>query len=146
MRGRGCCMRFEEFRTGRAGKVLTVIVSLLVVVLIAGYLFFGYNRFSLRVIPVGTPEMTLGYGDPYLEQGAVLQFSGSRFWQTGFAPDVQVRVEGTVDTNTTGDYTVAYSADYYWWHGESSRTIHVIDDIPPELTLEGASEVYVLPV
>ena len=138
-------MAAETRGNGRFGKVLTFLVCILLVVVVGIYLLFGYNRFTLSITPLGDTEILMDYGSVYQEQGAVACFAGSQFWQDGFAPDSEIHIDGTVDTTTTGTYTVLYSTNYRWWTAQAQRTVHVVDRVAPTLSLLGEEEVYVLP-
>lgn len=127
------------------GKTLTAVVIVLLTAVTAVTVLFGYNRFTLALMPVGETEIVMDYGTPYQESGAQLSFSGSRFWREGFVPDVQIVTAGTVDTGKTGTYTVTYSADFLWWHADAQRVIRVVDRKAPDIVLNGTAEVYVLP-
>ena len=127
------------------GKVLTVVVCVLLAAVIAVGILFGDNRFSLVLTPAGEQVIIMEYGGLYQEQGANLLFSGSRFWQAGFVPEVEVHMSGTVDTGKTGIYTVTYSAEYLLWKAETERTVEVVDRKAPEIRLNGQEEIYVLP-
>lgn len=135
----------ERTTKGKWGNILTGIVVILLLVVVAVGIFFGYNRFALSLSPAGDPVVVLEYGQPYVEQGASLTFYGSRFLTEGLVPEAEIHISGTVDTSRTGTYTVAYSADYHWWHAEATRHIEVVDRKLPELTLLGDAELYVLP-
>ena len=127
-----------------SGFLYPAVVLAILLVLMLSFLLVG-NRFTFQIIPVGDSVLELEYGSPYQELGATADFRGTLLWEKGFAPDVTIGAEGTVDPNTTGTYTVTYSANYLYWHADAVRTIHVVDRKPPELALEGRTEVYVHP-
>ena len=108
-------------------------------------LLFGYNRFSLMLIPQGETEIRLDYGEAFSDPGVKPLFRGSRIWKEGFSPDTEVHREGNVDTGKTGTYHVRYFSDFLFWHGEAERTVHVVDRKPPEILLENGPDAYVLP-
>ncbi len=125
--------------------VLWILGILAVLAAVAVGILFGYNRFALVLDPVGEAETVLDYGTPYQEQGATPHFYGSKFWREGMTPDIDIRTEGSVDTARVGTYTVTYSAQYRFWKARRERTVRVVDRKQPELTLNGPSELYVLP-
>ena len=52
-----------------------------------------------------------------------------------------VRVSGSVDSDRAGEYTLTYSAaDAAGNSGRAARTVRVVDDIPPVVTLNGEAE------
>ncbi len=70
----------------------------------------------------GEKEVTLCYGEEYVEEGASVK------WNLG-----KVKIKGDVDTSAIGVYKVRYS-----FLGERlMRTVRVVDGIRPEIKLEG---------
>ncbi len=106
---------------------------------------FGWNRFTLSLIPQGEMDMTLDYGETFLDPGIKVEFSGTRFFNEGLPVDAALSREGTVDTQRTGTYTLIYRANYLWFHARAERVIHIVDRRAPELTLEGPAEKYIRP-
>ncbi len=125
--------------------ILCLLAGLLVIVGIGTYVLFGFNRFSLDLNIAGEQEITLDYGDTYEELGVKPHFGGSRFWKEGFDPETEVSVAGSVNTAKTGTYEITYATDYYLWHTEVTRTVHVVDRKDPVLTLNGEPELYIFP-
>lgn len=106
---------------------------------------FGWNRFTLSLIPEGEQDMTLDYGETFIDPGIKVAFSGTHLFEEGISVEAKLSREGTVDTQKTGIYTLVYRADFWWYHARAERVIHIVDRKAPELQLEGATEVYVRP-
>lgn len=54
-----------------------------------------------------------------------------------------LEVEGEVNTEQTGKYTIRYVFKYLSFLPTSEREVYVVDTIPPEITLNGDSEIHV---
>jgi len=83
----------------------------------------------------GVNPMTVNAGDSYIEPGATAtdNIDGS----------VTVTISGSVDTSTLGSYTINYSAiDAAGTTTEITRTITVIDESTPVLTLNGIGTIF----
>lgn len=68
---------------------------------------------------------------------------GARLLRGGDPTDAAVTVEGKVDTDVPGDYTLTYQADFRGRSYTAKRLVHVEDREAPELTLTGQAEVTV---
>lgn len=68
---------------------------------------------------------------------------GARLLRGGDPTDAAVTVEGKVDTDIPGDYTLTYQADFRGRSYTAKRLVHVEDREAPELTLTGQAEVTV---
>lgn len=88
----------------------------------------------------GSLEITLAYGAEFTDPG----YSAADYID-GPLTD-QVVVTGSVDTHKVGTYEITYqTADYSGNITQVVRTIHVIDEVAPELILNGDADIY-LPV
>ena len=122
-------------------KAVPLIVILLLLAAAAALLLL--NRWQLRLALRGQAESTLEWGAEYREPGAEAVFGGSLFLPRCAEPEVAV--SGAVDTRTVGDYTVTYSARYLWFTAEEARLVHVMDTLPPVITLTEDPDSYTLP-
>lgn len=116
------------------------IAILTLCLLTAGiYLLGGWK---ITVTPKGETNIQVEYGEVYTD-------SGANAWLTGlYFVRVSVPVQAdqtTIDTDTLSTYTIHYTAKILGFHGEAERTIEVIDDIPPEITLKSTPDAYTLP-
>lgn len=119
--------------------VLAVLITVAVAVL------FGWNRFALSLTLVGEGEVTLDYGEPFVDSGVRAVFRGTHFLKEGIPVEAVLTRDGMVDTATTGTYTISYCGDFLWYHTRTERVIRIVDRISPVLSLEGDDEVYMLP-
>ena len=101
------------------------------------------NRWQLRLELLGEEDLALECGEPYREQGAEAVFGGSPLLPALASP--QVRIRGTVDPRTIGDYTLEYTAQYLWFTAECTRRVHVRDTLPPVITLAETPGSFTLP-
>lgn len=84
----------------------------------------------------GASEITQSYGEEYQELGAIAI--------DNVDGDVDVTIEGEVDSDNLGDYTITYSAsDAAGNESSETRTVTVIDDSAPVINLNGDSTVTV---
>ena len=80
----------------------------------------------------GEPVMTVDKGTVFEDPGASAAADGRT---------LEVKVLGTVDTDTPGTYTLCYRARYLLSSKELTRTVHVINERPPILTLAGEEKI-----
>lgn len=84
----------------------------------------------------GQKEITLEYGQDFADPGADAVAAGA---------DVPIKVEGTVDTQVLGVYTLTYVAEYQGVSKEVTRTVFVVDTTAPEITLVSDPEGFTIP-
>ena len=127
-------------KKGRSHHSAYIVVVLLLALILAG-LFLG--RWQLQISPRGDEEMTVEYGEEYLDPGAEAAFGEARILPRLFSP--KVTVQGEVDTRTLGDYTIRYSAVFLRSSVGCSRIVHVVDTRPPVITLLQTPGSFTLP-
>ena len=82
----------------------------------------------------GASALTQAYGEAYVELGASAQ--------DDIDGDVAVVISGDVDVNTISEYTVTYEAtDAAGNVASTQRTVMVVDDVAPIITLEGEASI-----
>ena len=138
----------EKSSENRGRRLRRILVwCVLVLALLAGgswFAVFHLNHFTLEIRLNGKQEMRLEYGDPYEEPGAQLWLYGSLFWREGILlqrPEIQI--QGTVSETELGCQQLQYSAQLYGLRAEVTRSIHVLDTMPPVPVLEDLAEEYV---
>lgn len=116
--------------------ILSILAVLAALITAAWFVVFRVNRFALSVQLAGEDRINLEYGTHYKEPGAEVVLSGTLFWEEGIPLEgVGYQISGQVEESTLGRYILNYTADYYWLHGESQRTVYVIDTQCPVITL-----------
>lgn len=139
-------------RTGKTQKgrgwmiALGLLLLVIALALLGCYWVFQVNHFSLSIELLGETNLILEYGESYEEPGAQVVFQGTKLCREAVSPEKAVlTIDGQVDEDTLGKYTVTYSARYLWWRAEAVRTVWVIDTVPPVITLTGDSEEALMP-
>ena len=84
-----------------------------------------------------------GQTEEHIAAFAAYTDPGARLLRGGDPTDAAVTVEGKVDTDVPGDYTLTYQADFRGRSYTAKRLVHVEDREAPELTLTGQAEVTV---
>ena len=113
----------------KALKISLVILFVLFLLLCAA--IFG-GGWKVTVTPTGDSSMKLSYGDRWEDPGATAILS------CRFGGNLQLDVtadDSQVDDSTLGECVVTYHAKFLWLEGEAQRTVSVIDDVPPLITL-----------
>ena len=100
-----------------------VIVGLILIGVIA-YIVLPY-KIELK----GNKEVTINYGDNYIEEGATLK-------KGIITVNKSIKIEGNVDTKKIGTYNVTYTI----YNERVTRVVKVVDTKAPEITLKGDKE------
>ncbi len=113
-------------------KSLKISLAILIALclLLCAVVFLG--GWKITVTLAGDSAMQLSYGDRWADPGATAILS------CRFGGNLKVDVtsdDSQVDPSALGDYTVAYHAKFLWLEGKAQRTVSVIDDVPPLITL-----------
>ena len=132
-------------------KILKITAITVVIAAGLAVAFFGglvgvlaaKNQFYLPVSLQGALEITVEYGTSYEDAGATAQFYGTHLLTT--PRDVPVTVKTQVDTGKLGTQEIQYVAQVGKLVGQTSRTVHVVDTTPPEITLKSNPDYYPLP-
>lgn len=111
-----------------------------VLVTLTGCLWSGSNH-TLRVEPVGQRDIVLEYGQNYDEAGATAVLQK----KNGECVQLPVTTQGSVDTDTIGEYTIRYTAKYKRYVGTAYRRVRVTDTEAPVITLVSDPERFTLP-
>ena len=111
--------------------VLLVLAAYLAVVLAVSLLVDGRH---VRFYLVGGQEVETAYGQPFSEPGRVAVMAGRITGEDD--EELPVETEGEVDTAALGDYVLVYTAHKGMRSYQTTRTVHVVDKTPPEITLE----------
>ena len=134
----------KKKRRSRLLRNLLLCIGIPVLLVFACYVFvFHINQFYLDVTLNGQPEITLEYGEHYQEPGASARFYGSILLKEG--REVDVSLDGRVDDQKLGTYTLQYTAKMKGWRGSAERTVHVVDTVEPQIILKSRIGSYVIP-
>ncbi len=113
--------------------VLICVVSALFLLCCVGLGFWIDNSFTLEITLTGDTQILLEYPQAYEEPGATATFSGKWFIREPI--DLDVTIDGTVDSDVLGDYEITYNASYKGFSQKVVRTVSVVDTTAPEITL-----------
>ncbi len=97
-------------------------------------IFLLVNPLSVRLALKGPEEVTVEYGSEFTDPGAAASFGGPILLKDLASPEV--RTNGTVDVHRLGDCYLEYSAAFLWSGASVCRTVHVVDTVPPVITLQ----------
>ncbi len=101
------------------------------------------NRYTLQVALSEDREISVEYGTPYEDTGAVANFFGTHLHTE--KTSVPVTVSGEVDSNVVGSYLLKYTATYGGYTGTAYRMVHIVDTKVPEITLVADPEKFTFP-
>ncbi|MDD2370447.1 MAG: polysaccharide deacetylase family protein [Firmicutes bacterium] len=79
---------------------------------------------------VGNSQLNIAVGKEYKELGVKARFGH-------FDISENIIIEGLVDTSLLGEYTLNYSVENFIFTADVNRTVIVVDNIKPEITLKG---------
>ena len=127
-------------------KKRSVIVCLAAVLLIGCLAAFGIvwhlNIFSIEFNIPDSETQEIAFGENYEPPTVEALLKGTILFKKGIP--LEVTKSGEVDTNKTGTYTESYTASVRWiCEGEVTRKIHVVDVMPPVITLAGDAEMHI---
>ena len=135
----------QKPRRIRWGRILGGLFLLLILAAAGAYgIIFHVNAFRLELTLNGEASRMLDYTERYEEPGARVLLYGTLFWQEGIVPEgVEVSIQGEIDPAVLGRQEIRYRAELFDLEAEAVRTVHVIDSVAPEITLEPMAEEYV---
>lgn len=114
----------------RLNRVFITIV--LVLCLLIGGIAFALNH----VIHLnGEKKVVIALNDEYVEAGASVSFDS----------DADVKISGEVDNTRVGKYKIEYETNLWIFKAKTYRTVEVIDEEAPVITLIGSQEVNLCP-
>ena len=125
-------------------KFLVLLLVLLSGALAVFCLFF-VNRFYLLVEPSDGTQITVPFGEEFVPPEVQTRLAGTYFLKQGIRVEADVAVHGNVDVSRTGEYTLELSADYWIFSGSGSCQVTVVDETPPEITLQYLPNHYTIP-
>ena len=125
---------------------IIVSVCVLVMILLTAGLFLGRtanNAGALRITLEGEREITVEYGETYIDPGASAQFFKTS--QQTEPVNVAVSISSDVDDRTVGSYLVKYTAVHEGVTGTAYRRVHIVDTQAPVITLAADPEKFTFP-
>lgn len=126
----------ETKEKGKNKKKVIIITSIVVlmVLLIGIVSILCYPRITLK----GSENLKINLNEEYKEMG---------FTATKAFKDISsnVQVDGNVDTTKPGRYIITYFIKEGIFNNKVTRTIEVVDNVKPEIKLNGNSDVSICP-
>ena len=124
-------------KKSKAPLIIICILLILIIALAAATVTLS----KLKVELMGESEMSLASGEEFSDPGAYAELHLPFNLITLTLASCDMTIDGTVDTATPGDYPITYEASFFVWSGKATRTVHVADTTPPEITLTGSTEI-----
>lgn len=115
--------------------LISILVSFVLIVIIVAICFIF---FIPNVKLLGSRVVTIKLNDNYKDKGVEATYQGRDITD-------EVKVKNNIDYAKVGTYEITYIVKKGIFQVEKTRTVKVIDDIKPEITLEGEKEVVVCP-
>ena len=125
-------------------KRLFLTILILFILAASGSIFvFSIDKWHIEIDCGKENDIKTEYGEAYDDTAATAALKGRYLLKNGFP--AAVTSEGSVDTSKLGNYTITYHASFLFWKGEATKTVHVVDTIPPEIKLVTDPDHYTLP-
>ena len=130
----------------RSNKNINRNILIITILIIAALLIFifGINKWRIEFKLNGEPSVTSECGEPYRDQGAGAQVTGSILSFVHHPINVTVSTE-RVNIHEPGTYTVTYSAKFMWLSASTTRDVVIVDTTPPVIELKHIDDYYTLP-
>ena len=117
--------------------IITISIILLFIIIYILYDKVYLNKVSNVDISLnGNNEVILNLYDNYEEEGAHANFRDINL-------NDDIEISSNIDNTKVGKYEVTYKVNYKFKYKDIKRIVKVIDNIAPELTLNGENEVEV---
>lgn len=119
----------------KAKKIISVVFSVAAALILAAVAVF-YAVTSPEITLNGSEEERIYTGTEYKDAGATAHFG---------ILDISKRLvcSCSVDTSAPNDGSVEYSVSFLGKTAEKTRTVHVLDNVPPVITLVGDGDITV---
>ena len=132
-----------EVKKKKGKFVLLGILALFVVLAVAAVCVWQINEFTIEVNLAGDAQITLQYGQSYVEPGASAKFYGTLLQTKPLSP--QVIISGQVDETKLGAYTITYSAEFEGYSTSAQRVVRIVDLQAPQIVLVSDPLHYTIP-
>ncbi len=121
-------------------------VLLIILLITAALLFFlfGVNKWRIEFRLNGDSSVTSECGEPYQDEGAQAEVTGSILDFVHHPIAVKTSTE-RVNIHEPGTYTVTYAAKFLWLSASATRNVVIVDTTPPVIELKSIEDYYTLP-
>jgi peptidoglycan/xylan/chitin deacetylase (PgdA/CDA1 family) len=125
-------------------KTIWVINGVLFGILLLAVAFLLLGDWETTITLMGEQNMVLEYGTEYQDPGASASFHGRFLLRGGKRIPVSVDASG-LNTEELGTYEVVYSAGAFGASDTVTRSVQVVDETPPTITLTYEPDYYTRP-
>lgn len=142
----------KKSKKGLWWKIPLILLAVLVLLAVAAVIaLWRVNDFFVCLTLQGAPEITVEYGQQYLEPGADAYFAGTHVHTEH--SQLLIETEGTVDVHTVGDYKLTYSVSYeidlrfmsFYYRDMQTRIVHVVDSEKPVIKINTNEGSFTIP-
>lgn len=117
-------------------KIVIIILSIIILFITLLIIFYRVTFSSIKII--GKDEIQINYNEEYKDNGAILKIFNRDLTK-------KIKVKNNVDNKKIGKYKVTYSVQYLFFDIKKTRTVSVVDNKPPVVTLKGEETVNICP-
>ena len=121
----------KKKRFSSTGLIVIAVLAWLVLMLC---LTIVADSRRVRFYVTGEQLMTVEHGSEYLEPGVYAVTAGRLFGEGKKKLDIST--QGSVDTDTLGDYSIEYTVDSLFGSFSTRRTVRVVDSAAPVIELK----------
>lgn len=125
----------KKRRKVKERNLVILLVSLLLILAIVSVCFI---LFTPNVELLGKRIVTIKLNEKYSDNGVKATYQGKDVTD-------EVKINGKVNSQKIGIYKISYTVKKGLFSTEAKRIVKVIDDIKPEITLEGENKVSACP-
>ena len=127
----------ESFKKHKKIYIIIILLFIVAFLSVTGYVLYkkvylDINKLNIKLN--GDKAITLKLDEEYKELGAKASFRNKSLTNN-------IKVKGSVDTKKVGEYKLTYIVKKENLKKELTRTIKVIDDVNPVITLTGNSKI-----
>ena len=114
--------------------IITSLVILFVILLFTSFYLVIYSSIKIN----GNRTVNVIFGEKYTDLGAKLKIFNVDF-------SISIKTEDKVKYDKVGSYKIVYKFTYLFLTIKKERTVNIVDNIVPEITLEGEATKVVCP-
>lgn len=122
----------ENKKTHKKLKIVLLVLAAYLIVIAAVAFFVDARHAEIKLL--GQEEITLEYGEGYIDPGVEACLNGRIFGPGEYHGAISV--SGEVDSLKLGDYTMSYTAAFLGREVSVSRLVHVVDTTAPVIELQ----------
>ena len=125
-------------------NVRNILIIAAIVIAAILIFVFGINKWKIEFRLTGDESVTSECVEPYRDQGAEAEVTGSILSFVHHPISVTTSTE-RVNIHEPGTYTVNYTAKFLWLTETAARSVVIVDTTPPVIELLHKDDYYTLP-